>query len=194
VDESTTPETGYVREEFAKALKLWVRDNYFYELKSEDDFIIKCFENIWNIMHELYQPIWIKNGRNAWIYDRFVFLMNYSAMAIVFKLGYWNSDKTIQAVWIERTYADAYRLWWKKHQNYGPNNISTFGIRGCYIRMWDKVQRLNRLIRFKETNQLQDETIIDTFLDIINYSVISILVMAEKWPKSILFTAEEDKI
>ncbi len=78
---------------------------------------------------------------------------------------------------------NAFDLWLKKHQSYGPHNISTFGERGLVVRMWDKLQRLVRLVWNGAANSL-DETIEDTYMDILVYAAIALCVRHGKWPAS----------
>ena len=78
---------------------------------------------------------------------------------------------------------EAFSLWQKKHRSYGDHNISTFGLKGIVVRLWDKMQRVFRLGWNDVENPLQ-ETLIDTFLDIAVYALIAILVIRNQWPKS----------
>ena len=70
----------------------------------------------------------------------------------------------------------------KKNQDYGPDNINNApggALNGLNVRLFDKVSRLNNLlINKKDPNY---ESIRDTFTDIVNYAIISILVIDNKW-------------
>jgi len=79
---------------------------------------------------------------------------------------------------------EVFDLWKRKQKSYGPHNISTFGLRGVVVRLWDKMQRMIRLTWFGVDNPLQDESIRDTLLDIADYGLIATLVYDGKWPKS----------
>lgn len=64
-----------------------------------------------------------------------------------------------------------------KQKDYGPQNIvsSPFGAeRGILVRMWDKFARLKNLMQFDKTPK--NESIFDTWTDIIGYSLIAIMV------------------
>ena len=62
----------------------------------------------------------------------------------------------------------------KKQKDYGHKNISKFGITGLVIRVHDKIARVENLMgRQKGTNAVADETILDTLMDIIGYSIIA---------------------
>ena len=78
---------------------------------------------------------------------------------------------------------EAFSLWQKKNRSYGSHNISTFGLKGIVVRLWDKMQRVVRLGWNGVENPLE-ETLIDTFLDIAVYALIAILVIRNQWPKS----------
>lgn len=70
-----------------------------------------------------------------------------------------------------------------KQKDYGPNNIARFGTAGILIRMHDKIARLLNLLKRSDNNfntatminAVQDESIADTLVDIIGYSVIAIM-------------------
>jgi hypothetical protein len=62
----------------------------------------------------------------------------------------------------------------KKQKDYGHKNISKFGITGLVIRVHDKVARVENLMKKENyTNAVGDETILDTLMDIIGYSIIA---------------------
>jgi hypothetical protein len=69
----------------------------------------------------------------------------------------------------------------KKQRDYGPKNISGFGMFGIVVRMNDKFERIKHLFnnrRKKATN----ESIRDSLRDISNYAVIAIMLDTGKWP------------
>lgn len=72
----------------------------------------------------------------------------------------------------------------KKHDDYGPTNISMSPggpLNGLRVRMHDKVARINNLIDSGATPQ--NESLRDSFLDLLNYSAIALMVLDGKWPK-----------
>ena len=79
---------------------------------------------------------------------------------------------------------EVFELWKAKQLSYGPHNISTFGLKGVVVRLWDKLQRIVRLTWMNVGNPLQDETIRDTLLDVADYGLIGVLVLDGKWPNS----------
>ena len=71
----------------------------------------------------------------------------------------------------------------KKHKDYGPTNISRSPggpLNGLRVRMWDKTARLNHLIESGATPE--NESLRDSFIDLLNYSAIALMVIDGKWP------------
>lgn len=72
-----------------------------------------------------------------------------------------------------------------KQKDYGPHNIARFGTAGILIRIHDKIARLNNLMSKSDNdfntaigiNSVPGETIVDTFVDIIGYSVVALMWM-----------------
>lgn len=72
----------------------------------------------------------------------------------------------------------------KKHDDYGPTNISMSPggpLNGLRVRMHDKIARINNLIDSGATPQ--NESLRDSFLDLLNYSAIALMVLDNKWPR-----------
>ena len=91
-------------------------------------------------------------------------------------------DEFIADVW--RVLDGAGNLLLRKHKDYGPKNIahSPGGpLNGLRVRMWDKVARINNLIDSKVAPS--NESLRDSFIDLLNYSAIAILVLENKWPE-----------
>lgn len=62
----------------------------------------------------------------------------------------------------------------RKQRDYGHKNISKFGITGLVIRVHDKVARVENLMQKEnQANAVVGETMIDTLMDIIGYSIIA---------------------
>lgn len=89
--------------------------------------------------------------------------------------------------------SELFALWKRKQASYGAGNISYFGERGVIVRMWDKMQRLIRLVWHGLGNPLDDETIDDTYMDIADYGLIAVLVRRGLWPDAVGFDAEGGK-
>lgn len=75
------------------------------------------------------------------------------------------------------------RLFNSKQKDYGPRNISGFGILGVLVRMNDKMERLKTLFGTGKRRKPKNETIQDTLRDIANYGVIGTLLEKGTWPK-----------
>jgi hypothetical protein len=71
---------------------------------------------------------------------------------------------------------------YKKHEDYGPLNISGAPggpMNGLRVRMYDKLARLNNLIDTGDTPNY--ESIEDTLIDMANYAIIGLLVQRGQW-------------
>jgi hypothetical protein len=97
-----------------------------------------------------------------------------------------NADKVDEAfvadVW--RIMDQAGNLLLRKHRDYGPKNIahSPGGpLNGLRVRMWDKIARINNLLDsgVKPSN----ESLRDSYLDLLNYSAIAMMVLDNVWPE-----------
>lgn len=62
----------------------------------------------------------------------------------------------------------------RKQRDYGPENIRRFGRQGLMVRMHDKIARLENLTQ--NGSSPENESISDTYLDIVGYSSIGIMV------------------
>jgi hypothetical protein len=71
-----------------------------------------------------------------------------------------------------------------KHHDYGPLNIARSPggpINGLRVRMWDKIARINHLV--DNNSAPQNESLRDSFIDLLNYSAIAIMVLDGNWPE-----------
>lgn len=78
---------------------------------------------------------------------------------------------------------EAGNLLLRKQMDYGPTNISKAPggpINGLRVRMHDKIARINNLI--DKGVDPQNESLRDSFIDLLNYSAIAIMVLENKWP------------
>ena len=92
------------------------------------------------------------------------------------------SEKFIADMW--EVFDEAGNLLLKKHTDYGPKNISQSPgspLNGLRVRMWDKMARINHLI--DNGAKPENESLRDSFLDLLNYSAIAMMVLEGKWPK-----------
>lgn len=67
----------------------------------------------------------------------------------------------------------------RKNEMYGDNNITEIGEEGIIVRLKEKIERLKHLLS-TSTNP-SEETIEDTWKDIIGYGVIGLMVRRGKW-------------
>jgi len=92
------------------------------------------------------------------------------------------SDEFIADVW--RVLDGAGNILIRKHKDYGPKNIAHSpggALNGLRVRMHDKTARINHLIDSKVAPS--NESLKDSFVDLLNYSAIAILVLEGKWPE-----------
>jgi len=78
-----------------------------------------------------------------------------------------------------RITAEAIALCIDKQKDYGPGNIAAFGEMGVLIRLNDKVERLKNLLR--TGNEPTNESLEDTWIDILNYGMIGLAVHRKWW-------------
>lgn len=84
---------------------------------------------------------------------------------------------------VRATFEEALEVLLKKHQDYGPKNISLSPggpLNGLRVRMHDKLARINNLI--DSGAEPENESLKDSFLDLANYSMIAMLVLEGNWP------------
>lgn len=85
-------------------------------------------------------------------------------------------------VW--QTYDELAELLLRKHNDYGPKNISDSPggpLNGLRVRMHDKLARINNLI--DNNKQPENESLEDSFKDMANYAIIGLLVLRGQWEK-----------
>ena len=92
------------------------------------------------------------------------------------------NDEFVADIW--RVLDTAGNLLIRKHNDYGPKNIAHSpggALNGLRVRMWDKVARINNLLDSKVSPS--NESLRDSFIDLLNYSAIAIMVLDKKWPE-----------
>ena len=77
--------------------------------------------------------------------------------------------------------AECVRLLDEKQKDYGPGNISRFGVKGLSVRLYDKVERLANLLVDRNESP-KNESLEDTFKDIANYGLIGLMLLRDEWP------------
>lgn len=84
---------------------------------------------------------------------------------------------------LSEIFVEAEALLLRKHRDYGPTNISRApggAINGLRVRMHDKTARINHLVDSGATPE--NESLRDSFIDLLNYSAIALMVLDNKWP------------
>ena len=85
-----------------------------------------------------------------------------------------------KAHWV---YEEAKTVLIQKQHDYGPKNIafSPGGpVNGLRVRMHDKLSRINNLV--ESGVDPKHESLRDSFLDMMNYSAIGLMVLDGDWP------------
>ncbi|MBI2046889.1 DUF1599 domain-containing protein [Candidatus Pacearchaeota archaeon] len=67
----------------------------------------------------------------------------------------------------------------RKNEMYGDENIVKIGKEGIIVRLTEKIERLKHLLE-KKINPAE-ETIEDTWNDIIGYGIIGLMLQRERW-------------
>ena len=88
------------------------------------------------------------------------------------------------AINLDKIFHNASQLLLSKHNDYGPKNISLSPggpLNGLRVRMWDKIARINNLI--DSGKNPEHEALRDSFIDLMNYSAIALMVIDKTWPE-----------
>jgi hypothetical protein len=86
-----------------------------------------------------------------------------------------------------KVYNEARELLLSKHKDYGPKNIANApggALNGLRVRMHDKTARINHLIDNSKYKNPEHESLRDSFIDLMNYAAIALLVIDKKWPNA----------
>lgn len=97
-------------------------------------------------------------------------------------LSSFKDDKFVTDMW--GVLDNAGNLLLRKHNDYGPLNISRSPggpLNGLRVRMWDKVARINNII--DKGIDPKNESLRDSFIDLLNYSAIALMVLDGNWPE-----------
>lgn len=84
---------------------------------------------------------------------------------------------------VQEYYDIAAQILLSKHRDYGPKNISQApggAINGLRVRMHDKLARINNL--YDAGVDPENESLRDSFLDLMNYAAIGLMVLDGEWP------------
>ena len=84
-------------------------------------------------------------------------------------------------------FSDSLQVLLSKHRDYGPLNIANApggALNGLRVRIHDKTARINHLIDNAKYKNPEHESLRDSFLDLMNYAAIALLVIDGNWPTS----------
>ena len=81
---------------------------------------------------------------------------------------------------IQRIVEDCLTILHNKGNDY-QDDITPLGMRGCFANLFRKVMRLKSLIWDEREAAVEDETLEDTILDLINYGIITELLRRGEW-------------
>src|SRR3989304_5612409 len=101
----------------------------------------------------------------------------------------WNIDLVIDgssgAEDLEQEWAllakEIFGLWKQRQKKYGSSNIAAFGEMGCLVRGYDKIARLRNALFNHAGLQADDESVEDSWKDLMNYALMGLLCRRGKW-------------
>ncbi len=84
---------------------------------------------------------------------------------------------------LNEVFQEAIKLALKKNSDYAGtiDNIGLTGAHGCAVRLVDKVARVHNLTRPGQINQVEDEDVRQTFLDMVNYAAFGVMLLDGTW-------------
>jgi len=158
---------------FKSAEELWHRHNTFasFSIKPFLDAMLTETENLRNIIDyyiksDLYLgKITIDDTRDLYNHENLWLAMAFNAIRAIRNI--FNIEIDINNV-INTVI--------NKQKDYGHNNIAMFAITGLVIRIHDKIARAENILQKENMeNAVPGESLYDTFLDIIGYSIIALM-------------------
>ena len=91
-----------------------------------------------------------------------------------------SNDIGLEKIWLLVT-QEIFQLWQQRQKKYGRRNIAEFGEVGCLVRGYDKMARLRRALIDKEGEEMDDETVADSWLDLVNYAIMGLMCHRGLW-------------
>lgn len=89
--------------------------------------------------------------------------------------------RTIAGKAVLRIFLENTLLMERKQLDYGPTNISKYGLMGVAVRLSDKVERIATLMG-QRRRKPQNESLEDSFKDACNYGAIAQALIQGQWP------------
>ena len=82
---------------------------------------------------------------------------------------------------LDKIFAQAREIFVAKNNDYGNENVSALGERAVFVRAFDKICRLKQLVWHEKNAMVKDEKVEDTYLDLLNYCAIAIIIRRGRW-------------
>lgn len=139
---------------------------------------------------------WDDPSANAWLDDLLETrhknnMIKYSEKTSIEKL---EEEYPIIAEGYKNICKEQYELFARKMLSYGMSNISMgtsletsedkkLSLTSVWVRCHDKMSRLKNLVMMGKENYVKDESINDTYMDLVNYNIIAQLVNKDLWKK-----------
>lgn len=87
--------------------------------------------------------------------------------------------------WLDALVDEAKAVMRERGKKYGPGNIAEWGELGVLVRLSDKMARLREMQQNgSSASDFADESVEDTYIDIINYGIIALAWRRGLWPGS----------
>jgi hypothetical protein len=150
---------------------------FFCDHANENPMICRCPENCYCKTHTCKvtkEPT--DEERAALLDDGPVLLWSEPAVHVTGESG----DRELEKKVVE-VFRIAFQLWQSRQKKYGRGNIARTGSLGCYIRSEDKMARL-RGVYVQRKGDMPDESISDSWLDLVNYAVMGYMCHHKLWP------------
>lgn len=80
-------------------------------------------------------------------------------------------------------FTDAFGVFVDRQRKYGPNNIAKRREAGVVVRADDKLTRLAKVYLERTGSEAGDESIEDSWIDLINYAAIGLMLHRGQWPQ-----------
>jgi hypothetical protein len=93
---------------------------------------------------------------------------------------------------IAKAMLQAFELFKERHRKYSARNISRHGAMGCVVRLGDKLARLEQFYVDGNQEIFTDETLTDSWLDVLNYAAIGLVCERGKWENDVQQAHESD--
>jgi len=84
---------------------------------------------------------------------------------------------------------EALNLGVRKNNGYGKDNIGGLGIKGVFVRGWDKMNRIRNILWDRKGRDDVNESVRQDYIDLLNYSAFALMVIDGIWydkPKKFL--------